>query len=1440
MLKNHIQIERRFASSDDKKNRDLVYLENLSSQRPGGERWSDLLKHKCVVVLGEGKCGKTHEFKQQDSNLKQEGIFSLFIALELLQDQDFVDTISQNEEQDLENWLNESEKEGFIFLDAVDELKLRKGALKGAIRKIIEALGGQTHRVRFFISCRPLDWSEELDLETVTPLSTTRESARTTESVDGSELFSSVVAKDKKLSSIEKESENRQSVKVVALLPLTRDEALSFAELYAPNQVKDFETHLDEKELWHLYQLPAEIISGLDQLTMEGQIGNLQDQLSLGIAQKLREPSDKKRNNLTEAKAMEGAERLALALFLLKRRSMYFNSSESRPEGISIEDILSDWPSNDQIELLGKPLFEPTGVGAVRFHHRSIQEFLAAKRLKTLRDLGLSTHDVFDLLFSTISDQEVVIPSMEPLVAWLAMWNNDILAEVKKRNPILLFRQGMPALLNIELRAQLLSKFVDKYAGGGWRRIEIGHQELKRVADQGLSDTVRELWNKAYTGHDTRELLIDLVHLTPMENCADLVLSAAIDESLPSHHRAYAIWAVLKCGSDADKQKIGENLKAGVWPQRLIKSVIAEMIPDAIDIEYFLEMSLSIDEDPNSIRGFEYSLIQTMNSDRLSFDQKLVIRDHFTSAIWDGRKNDCRYYKLSSKYDHLTDVLIALCWQTKPSCVNDFENWAWSLAIAFHFRQRADSINARDDTEKLTDLLTSQVSIRKAYFDSSFKLVNEIEGPKKEWNLYIGIIHNSLLTPFTEDDFEWLIEAIAPNANGKSRGTAFFILSRFILNGENPMLAEQIKDLISDRSDLLDELEIILSPPEVEPNEHDLEHQQWKKENEEKEIERIKGWSQWRENVLSDAEFLLDDDHRENTLHNLYIATQFIEDDNNNWARWNPELIVTAFSIECLKRVQAELSVYWRSKDISLYSERSEDNRNSFYNNWLMVLWAIKSDASSPDFVQRLSHEEALKAVRASLLELNGFASYLSEIETSHPEAVREVFSNEIKQQISILTKTGTAPIFHEILYRGSTFVKKIASNTLTSEMSTLEEVMKSGNQSDISYILDIIVSFENNDVIEQIVAYILGILDKEETSLTNEERNFWFQRLAKLDIETLCERILAFTSDTSTASSRDITASLFAAVFGQRLDGVNTSFDDLPTTRRLDFLKKLVIRAYKTILPEDDREQTGAFTPGVRDDAEQARRYLLENLATTKSPRALANLIDLSSLPEFSHFSDRLKQMAAELAGKISEPEPMDASTFRKFDQEQNYLPYNKQSLFTVLNNRLKDLDHHLINDEFSTIDTLRKVREETGLRRFISNWLNQNSRGAYAITQESVVVSEKRTDIRLHSSSIDQYASIEAKVDDSSRRWSGRELQKALTDQLVGRYLNHERCKVGCLLICMREPRRWQNPETRKLMDLQATVFWLQKLANEIMEESPDILISIIGLDYSATANE
>jgi hypothetical protein len=102
-------------------------------------------------------------------------------------------------------------------------------------------------------------------------------------------------------------------------------------------------------------------MDALDQLQAGQPLGQLEDQIRFGIQAKLQEVEENKRQSLSLDKALSGAERIALALFLLKRRSLKTGKTVGS-ETLNVSDVLTDWQPQEQDELIGKALFDPSGV----------------------------------------------------------------------------------------------------------------------------------------------------------------------------------------------------------------------------------------------------------------------------------------------------------------------------------------------------------------------------------------------------------------------------------------------------------------------------------------------------------------------------------------------------------------------------------------------------------------------------------------------------------------------------------------------------------------------------------------------------------------------------------------------------------------------------------------------------------------------------------------------------------------------------------------------------------------------------------------------------------------------------------------------------------------------------------------------------------------------
>lgn len=1439
MTIHHVPIERRFAKPSEKHLVEPDFLSLWGENTSGSLSWDDFKDNRCVVVLADGKCGKTHEFKRRNEILRANGNVSFFIPLEQLQDSEVLDILSDEEEHTWEDWLAAPDQTAVFFLDAVDELKLRQGTLRKALRKVKDTLGEALSRARFFISCRPSDWNEELDVKALSTILPPGKIDQTQlQPIDGEQVFLQVISRKEWASNkTEREIDDHDSpdkICVVSLLPFTQSEALEFAKLYSPSASEQFNHQLSEKELWHLYRFPYEIMSALDQLAEQGKLGNLEEQLVYGINQKLREISDKKRNCLSQDKALDGAERVALAFFMTKTRSIKSTTTASKESALKIQDVLTDWTFDECAELLGKPIFDPTGVGAFRFHHRSTQEYLAALRLRKLRELGLNTNDLFSQLFARVKNEEVVIPSMEPVTAWLALWYPDIYNEVKARSPSLMFRQGIPALLTVDCRAELIRKYVDMYSQDKtWRGIKIGFSDLKRLSTPELSPVIRELWDKAYSGLDTRELLLELIYLTPMPMCTDLALNALFDEDLPIQQRTYAGWSVLEFGEQEQKEKVGKAVIKGGWPHKLVRSILSNLIPDAMCVFDFFAVVRSLPETPHNVHGLDFSIMNAIKSESLSDEQKSWLRDEFAQAVWDARCVESRIYNGNSKYNHFVNAVIQACFLTLPAEQDNVEKWAWCLTVAFHFGERRASIIARDETEALVKLLSQDLKLREAYYWACLCLVEELESSDNFMFSDYFIDHENILSPFTTNDLPWLERAFITGESKNKKDAAFYRIIQLVRNESSSRAIEFLSSSLSAGTEYADMLERTLNPPEREPDEYELEHQQRMKKFAEEEAKRLDDWRDWRDEILASEDFCLGEEEYENTIYNLF---RFLKQNNESstLGGWDSNLIERAFSKKFVDALKPRLSDYWKTADVKLFSERNNEAKNSFSYQALMALTAIKCESESKCWPIGLTDGQIRQAVRISTIELNKFANYLHTLTDKYPVIVEEVFTLEAQKQLDYFAELGEAPILHEALYSDCLIVKISVIKAILTKLDIIEAGMNKGSNTDLKYVFELVAKFGADTPKALLAEAVNSFLDNSIDSV--DDRNAWIARLANLDLVKACDRLIEFTENKCVDGNLD----LFAKVFGDRHSIQQPTFEHLEPIQRLAVLKPLVIRSYEVVQPSSDIEREGSFTPGRRDYAEHARSFLLESLFKVESLHTIDTLYELAAMPLFNDVSCRLKQAAVELAARISEPKPMPVERFNQFNREQNYQPYDDYSLFMVMNNRLDDFEHSLLNDEASIVDTLRKVDGETELRRFISNYLYHDSRGAYSVTQEAVVAAEKRTDIRLNVDRIDRYASIELKLDDSRNNWSGSALKVALVDQLVGRYLNHKKCYVGCLLICIRESRNWVNPDTGAKMNLEETVSWLQGIADDITLQRPELLVSVKGIDYSKIANE
>ena len=174
----------------------------------------------------------------------------------------------------------------------------------------------------------------------------------------------------------------------------------------------------------------------------------------------------------------------------------------------------------------------------------------------------------------------------------------------------------------------------------------------------------------------------------------------------------------------------------------------------------------------------------------------------------------------------------------------------------------------------------------------------------------------------------------------------------------------------------------------------------------------------------------------------------------------------------------------------------------------------------------------------------------------------------------------------------------------------------------------------------------------------------------------------------------------------------------------------------------------------------------------------------------------DRLRIEARQRAAADSEPALITSQEYRRWESRFEHLPTNPDELFEVMLDRLGDIYHDIQADDFSDRQTLQKVEREEEMQPLLAAKIRAVARGAYNTSREEEVVNKKETDFRFHATAYEGRGVVELKIGDN---WSVRELEEAISGQMIKQYLCHRDCPVGVLLVTYRGQEGLPTPGHR-----------------------------------------
>lgn len=1438
MANDYIDLDRRFVEIQDDKDLDPETVRWSSVFSYGSKSWDEILEHPRVVILAEAGVGKTEECKAQARVLTARGQFAVFCPVEDVAQEGFPECLSFEDDESYQAWLA-TDEHGYLLLDSVDEAKLANHPLRKALRRLSKGLGRARDRMHVVVTCRVSDWQATADRKLVAeylPLPRKKEKAEARYEEPGEVDWNDLT----KVNDDDKKESADPDVLVVGLAALNSDRIETFITNCGVKDISSFMQALGDGDLWDFADRPQDLLDLIAYWNVLGQFGTHTDMMAFNIDQKLKEASTqpvRRQDELDLERARIGAQSIAAAMTLGHRSFVVLPDAPIDPRrrfnALPPDDVLPDWAPAHQGKLLTRPLFDEGTYGRTQFHHRSAREFLTAKWLKQRLDDGHRRLDIERLLFDSRYGVDVAIPSMAPVLGWLANWDEGIRNRTMAIAPEVLIAHGDPEVIPLDVRADLLRQYAGQYAE---QRDYTGHsfdrQSLKRIAHKDLTPTVLELIDQYTDNHDVTKLLLRLAREGHMHEVADIALRLALDEEKPGNVRVYAVRAVGAIGGEGHHNELIDYIVAN--GNKRISALCAEclemLFPHVLKVDDFIKITATVGTDSDRYRY--------MLSEVLTRDLSLEDRNAILSGLLDivealphvDPEDQSGINESSNKLaKYVAEALTGLLNQVEPIKL-DHELISRALDCLGRCNQHRAlhyEFSEREVRQAIRMALVGHPEFKRERFWDQVAVETAKAGGIVPTNPYAAQNYYDMWQ-LSADDFPWLKGDISTRENADERALALVCASATSNELPDRDAAEkELREIVSGDKNLEEVLDQYLNPTSWQESEAGLRHAKHSEEHRQKmdamRRARIEGQERWKENAQKNLENIRNAKDF-SALHTIAKLMGKFEG-GSRWGQTKWSSLVPALGDEIAEAGRDGLMAFWRTFTPELLSDRTGSDGIS-HGTYAGLCGLAIEHQNVDNWAVSLSAEEAVIATHYATWEINGFPDWLPELAEIYPDEVRDVLAHEIEHEL----KTAADEAHPHNVLSALGYCDDTIRALMAPAVQELVTAAPPANFHVLDDALRILLISENID------QAALGRLAADCAKEHEEHSSMHFTWMVVWYCMNAIEAQDYVDGRLPTMDGVDADAyvmALFTALFNhgreRRYGHIHASYNQIP------ILERMLRMVYVHVRRADDNQHEGSYTPDTRDDAESARNTLLSLLCDTPGSDSYDALLSLAAVPEMEQSRDVMLSLAKRRAENDAEPNPWLPVEVVEFAARRGKSPVTAQELFEITMDRLDDIRRAAEDGDYSQARLFVGKKDEDAVQLFFADELNRASRGHYTLEREPEVVNRKEPDIRLKSNAVKGPISIEVKVADS---WSGNKLLERLENQLVGQYMRAEESRHGIFLLTYHgiqggwdiDGKRRSFPE---LLDI------LQHKANELKAASKGEIseLVVIGVDFTKT---
>ena len=1392
-------IERTFQDIPEGKRREAdqqSFLVNLGWS--AGTTWDNLLRSKRVLIVSEAGAGKTYECCCRARRLWASGEPAFFIELAALEKRGLRDLLDDEEEARLYAWLASQSDVATFFLDSIDELKLTLGSFEQALKQLKKGISSQLARARIVITTRPIPFDEQL-IRRVLPVPTLLSSE------PSGEAFAEIAMRGHRTRQIRSDDDDAApDWRTVSLMPLSDTQIVEFGKGQGVEDAAALLEDLERRNAQEFVRRPQDLIELCADWRQHKRIRNHRDQVEANVHVKLQPRHDRpEAAELSVDKAIEGASRLALAMMVTRRMTIRHSAASDIVGDEAALDpaiILSEWNPNERKALLERPIFGFASYGRVRFHHRSVAEWLAAERLRALRNQGVPFSAVRRLLFAQTKGKTIVRPTKRPIAGWLALTVDGIFELLRDNEPEVLVNEGDPEALSQSQRNQVLRAYVERYGHDGWRGLNVPQIQVHRFASPELADEVSQLWETGIENPEVRQILLSLIRAGRLSGCADIAHVVAFDDQASTAERLIAVEAMLAIADPRIGDIASDLAVAGsLWPDNVARRVALRLFPRNLSIKQLCQTLSWMKEEKHGLGELSWHLPRLIANAELDPASLESLRDGLVELLSAGLLWREEWPHIVCDRPHLSGALAATCMRGLERSTSDAWLHASVLALRLHDREYSDNEAHEALRKRLTNLASAENECLFWAADSLGRSLHAIADP---WmRLAEIILHEGPVQLRPDRDLDWIKEALGDTTH-PTNDRAMLLEAAMNLpptGQERRDHVSRLQPLVADQPSLVAVIDQRLKPPKHDEELRRREEMitEGEEQQERQYAEDKTSWIRFWSEVAGRPERAFSSEHGRNTAWNLWRAMSDDGEDSRS-SGWNRRLIEEQFGKETADQLRLTLMSIWREDHPTLPSERPENQRGTYLQSWQLGLAALYAEAEDPSWATKLSEEEAKLAARYALIELNGLPFWMERLVDAHPGAVDSILGNELSWD---LKREPSAHRHSTLLQHVSSALEPVATlflprlrEWLNGDGGVTNDVGDLPGAADrLRQVIGTMLMHGDEDT----RAYVLEVARARlEDDLPKELIFVWLPTLVRIDpelgVSALEDRIRTVEPGASSEAVK-----WFGVLFGDRYDGINLKTPEITP----ELLLRLLRLAYRHVRPVDDARHEDVRTLDIRDFAEDARNEIVNALLDAKGEKGWAAKLDMAKDPLFAHFKDRIIAVAVEHWAQEFDSDPFDERQAIALDKKGEAPASTNEAMFAIMKDRLADLDDLLLHDT-SPREAWAGIAKEKVMRREIARELLYRANGLYTVDQEAVTGEEKETDIRLRSVVSDHEAVIELKMVDG--RWSARDLRNTIYDQLVLKYMVGANCRAGCLLVALAKDPKWQHPDNGKRIGL------------------------------------